>query len=96
MLMVFQQKVTDIKFIELLNAIPVIHGTSSSIVNKMKKWQTLQSPPGEDITIIKKWVRSTDPDDHSHKIARCLMWYVVQKYLELPDFDDINIDITIR
>ena len=94
--MMFHQKVNDDKFIKLLNAVPVIHGTSSSIVSKMKNWQALSSPPKEDIPIIQNWVRSTDPDDHSHKIARCLMWYIVNKYLELPEFEDISIDITIR
>ena len=65
----------------------------------MKLWTKIpigQDIPNEDIGRIQHWIKQSSPDDHSFKVARALLWYIMNKYLKLPEFQQIDLDLVLR
>ena len=91
----FVDEVEEQEFIKLLDALEITTEISDDVVGKMKKWPKLEKVPPDDIKNLKKWVKEPKPNDHPHKIGRCLMWYIVKK-IDIPEFPQMEIKVTIR
>ena len=96
----FKQKIEDKKFAKLVEALKEIHKTTDiKMIPVFDNWlkNKPDAPSPSDLENLKAWIDPTDKakkGDDSYKVARCLAWYIVTKYLEIKDFENIKLKVT--
>ena len=96
----FKQKIEDKKFAKLVEALKEIHKTTDiKMIPVFDNWlkNKPDAPSPSEIDDLKDWIDPTDnalKGNDTYKVARCLAWYIVTKYLEIKDFENIKLKIT--
>ena len=88
---------TDQQFATLIEALKIIHKTADKGViddlEDCKKVITVledDKTNKPDIDAIIRWIRKKDPKRDKYKVARCLVWYIAKKKLEIPEIQSAD------
>lgn len=96
----FKDKIENEKFVKLVGALKEIHKTTDCKITPIfDKWlkNKPDAPSSSDLSNLNDWIDPTDnakKGDDSYKVARCLAWYIVTKYLEIKEFENIKLRVT--
>lgn len=83
----------------LIDAAKIVHKLPRDLENRMVDWKNLEIGaviPDADITVLTDWVAKGKPTDHGHKVARLLLWYICKKYLRMPQFQRVVLEVSLK
>jgi len=96
----FKQKIEDKKFAKLVEALKEIHKTTDiKMIPVFDNWlkNKPDDPSPSDLDDLEAWINPTYKalkGNDTYKVARCLAWYIVTKYLKIKEFENIKLTVT--